>query len=497
MRFKRLSSLPAKLRLRGPSLLSRLSVRTRVVVLALIPVAGFLANGVSFNAGEIAVDRAFESVRQVTSLADKSRDFRSAAVAMQTAARNFGRDPQTSHIETFNGANERAIADVAAINTLKGAVQDDDPVRRALERLKTNFAQLVADREQIGADDSSGVLAKLKQRAEELERTINAAASGLSEAGDALRLSRMLAIMRQNEAGYMLRRDYDSRQAFLDEQDRFSEAVGKVAGAHKTRLLDGLNAYAAALKDWIDATRNIDMRIAGIDSDTELLIGVADQGLAKAQELRQNVAGVLTASQQRTRWTIMGVGCAAVLIGLVFSWRIGRSITRPLKGLAAAMARLAEGDTAAEIPAASGKDEISAMARTVLVFRDNAVERARLAGERERLATDEARERERLAAERERLAEEEARANEARDKRAAAVAAGIARFEHSVGAALSRLREAAGRLESSSARLNAAADAVTLEATTAGQRVGLAAGNVTEAAGSVEELTSSIGGIAG
>ncbi len=58
---------------------------------------------------------------------------------------------------------------------------------------------------------------------------------------------------------------------------------------------------------------------------------------------------------------------------------IGRSITRPLNGLAGVMRRLADGDTTARIPATRARDEIGEMARTVIVFRDNMIEREKLA----------------------------------------------------------------------------------------------------------------------
>ena len=67
-----------------------------------------------------------------------------------------------------------------------------------------------------------------------------------------------------------------------------------------------------------------------------------------------------------------------VALGLGFSWLIGRSITRPLNGLADVMKRLADGDTTARIPATTRVDEIGDMARTVIVFRDNMIERDRL-----------------------------------------------------------------------------------------------------------------------
>ena len=140
-----------------------------------------------------------------------------------------------------------------------------------------------------------------------------------------------------------------------------------------------------------------------------------------------------------TRRFIIWVGLAVVLIGLGCSWRIGRSITLPLEGLAGAMKRLADGDTSASIPAKDSHDEIGAMARTVVVFRDNMIERERLAGV-------------------------QSETNAAREQRGEAIGAMIRHFRSSVEQALDRLREAAGRLESASSGLNIAADSVSSEA---------------------------------
>ena len=44
-------------------LVTSMSVRMRIIVIALVPVLGFLANGFTFTGGEAEVDHAFESVR--------------------------------------------------------------------------------------------------------------------------------------------------------------------------------------------------------------------------------------------------------------------------------------------------------------------------------------------------------------------------------------------------------------------------------------------------
>ncbi|HEX5507257.1 MAG TPA: HAMP domain-containing methyl-accepting chemotaxis protein, partial [Pseudolabrys sp.] len=179
----------------------------------------------------------------------------------------------------------------------------------------------------------------------------------------------------------------------------------------------------------------------------------------------------LRASQRRTRTGIIAVGLAMVALGLGFSWLIGRSITRPLHGLAHVMTRLAGGDTSTRIPATEARDEIGAMARTVIVFRDTMVER-------------------------ERLAATQAGASEAREKRSNTISLTIKQFKQSVESALDKLRAASLKLEKSSSSLNTAADTVSTESRTAEQRVNAAAENVTTAAGAVEELAASIGEIA-
>ena len=53
-------------------LVSGLSVRNRIILLAVIPVFGFLANGLAFTTGETQVESALLSVKRASALADVS-----------------------------------------------------------------------------------------------------------------------------------------------------------------------------------------------------------------------------------------------------------------------------------------------------------------------------------------------------------------------------------------------------------------------------------------
>ncbi|HYA74201.1 MAG TPA: HAMP domain-containing protein, partial [Roseiarcus sp.] len=104
------------------------------------------------------------------------------------------------------------------------------------------------------------------------------------------------------------------------------------------------------------------------------------------------------------------VGIASLLLGLILSYVITRSIREPILKLTDVMTSLAKGDLNVSAPNADEPNEIGEMARSVMVFRQNGVERQRLEAEAaaHRAAADA--ERERTAAERAKAAEEQAEA---------------------------------------------------------------------------------------
>ena len=81
------------------------------------------------------------------------------------------------------------------------------------------------------------------------------------------------------------------------------------------------------------------------------------------------------------RW-ILAVLVLAALLCTGIGWAIVRGISAPIGAMTAAMRRLAEGDTAVEVVGSGRGDEIGEMAKAVEVFKQNAIERARLEAER-------------------------------------------------------------------------------------------------------------------
>jgi methyl-accepting chemotaxis protein len=453
---------------------SKLSVRARIVVLGAIPVLGFLANGIAFMTGDFEVGRAFDSVHRYTMVADASRDLKSGLMLMRAAATQYVARPSDQPVKDFTEGQVLAMTSLDRIAaTLGDAAQDTvTPLRITVRDLKTSFESLVNEQKSLGYNEREGITAELAAASTTVEKIIHDDLSWVAD-GDARKMLISLLTMRRDEIAYRLTRERAAEKHFLDEVKNFNNLFESVDGAPsmKQKLNDEVRAYSFAFAQWVASTDNIEPLMGLIGHDTETVLPEADKIIATARDSADEAAGALAASRTRIRGFILWVGLAVVMIAIGFSWRIGRSITRPLNGLATVMKRLAAGDTSARIPATASHDEIGEMARTVIVFRDTTIER-------------------------ERLTAVETQTNAARERRGESIAQMIAQFRTSVEQSLARLRESAGRLEGASSGLNEAADAVSAEARDAENAVGTASVNVTTVASSIEELAASIGEIA-
>jgi methyl-accepting chemotaxis protein len=455
-------------------LFSAMSVRTRIVVLALIPVVGFLANGVAYLNGEAEVSNAFDSVSRSAAVADGSRDFRGALNAMRMIAKDFVSNPRTVYVKAFDEAQQVALKSVDAMAAAidPGKRKEITDLRNDIATLKVKFADLVQEQQRFGFVEPAGIQGRLLSARAGVDSMINDGFGWLAPA-EAQALTMSLLIMRRQEADYRSNRAQFVQDGFLSEIAKFNSGLAAAAAdpTKKEEAARRVKAYGDAFVAWSEAAEKITPLLTSIEADTQNLLPLADDIIASSRDGTTTAGTAFAESQARTRSIIILVGCVAVLVGLILSWWIGLTITRPLSRLARAMGRLAEGDTSVGIPATDARDEIGRMARTVIVFRDNAVERERLAGN-------------------------EAQAHRAREARGEAIAATIARFEHSVDQALAKVRGAAERLDGAASVLNGAADAVSAEARAAEERVAAASENVSSAAVSTEELTGSIGAIA-
>lgn len=455
-------------------LLTAFSVRTRIIVLAVIPVVGFLGNGLTYLSGEGEVATAFQTVNRSGALADASRDFKSAVSTMRIIVKDFSVTPSDNLVVGFEQAHAIALhsLDTVAASIDRRYAENIESLRKDVMGLRKNFDDLVREQKTLGFDEGSGLRGSLHNAGNAVERIINENMTWLAEA-EATKLMMSLLVMRHHESEYRLNQTELTRQQFLITYKQFTDTFALIDGTPemKVSLEQQVKTYADTFGQWADGSDRVRPLRAVIDIDSQRMLPRADEIIERARQTAADASSGLVASQARTRTGIIAVGIAMVALGLGFSWLIGRSITRPLNGLAGVMKRLAAGDTSTRIPATQARDEIGAMARTVIVFRDTMIER-------------------------ETLSQTQVEDSRAKEMRSDSISLTIAQFKHSVESVLGKLRAASMKLEMSSSDLNDAADTVSAEAYTAKLRVTAASDNVTAAASSVEELAASIGEIA-
>ncbi|MCR9254563.1 MAG: methyl-accepting chemotaxis protein [Alphaproteobacteria bacterium] len=176
---------------------------------------------------------------------------------------------------------------------------------------------------------------------------------------------------------------------------------------------------------------------------------------------------------KQTETVLIGMAVAGIVAGLLIGWLvIYRRVVKRLVTLAGQMGRLAEGDNSVE-PNAAGHDEIAGMARTVVVFRDNALEVEKLRQEQV-----EAEERAQREAERQRFALAD-------------------QFEEQVKDIVERLSAASDEMEKNALLMTDGANDVQSRSNTGASAAEATASNVQAMAAAVEELSASIREISG
>ncbi|HXP95274.1 MAG TPA: methyl-accepting chemotaxis protein [Telmatospirillum sp.] len=173
------------------------------------------------------------------------------------------------------------------------------------------------------------------------------------------------------------------------------------------------------------------------------------------------------ATSARVRWLGVSLLLTASIIGVLVGVVTSRSITRPIRDVKACMEALTAGAMDVDVPGTERGDEAGEMAKAVLVFKENAIERSRLA-DRERAEAV------------------------ARDVRQGKIDTATRRFDATIGAMLIRIKAAAENLHLSANALSINAEQTLRRSTAVVAATDQATANVETVSGASAALTSSI-----
>ena len=244
-------------------------------------------------------------------------------------------------------------------------------------------------------------------------------------------------------------------------------------GANQLDVEIGGRKLARELRDGVKANGSVTLRYEFAKPGTDELIRKMSYAVAIPKwDMFVGTGGYLDDLDLKLRSIILSI--AAVFVGIAVlvaavAWLVGRSITRPLGQLGARMQSLANGELDREIAGVDRGDEVGAMAKTVQVFKDNAL-RIRA------LEQAEADAQKRIAAE-----------------RRTAMEAMAGDFERSVSGIVHSVSTAAAGMQSTAQSMTDTAGDASSRAATVSSASQRSSENVSTVASAAEELSASVG----
>jgi diguanylate cyclase (GGDEF)-like protein len=171
--------------------------------------------------------------------------------------------------------------------------------------------------------------------------------------------------------------------AQLDEEvsrfGRMLDATSAVPPTIAARLREEFAAYTAGVREtagFAAYDASYGALLAGPTDDRFVILraDLADVVQTLAHR-RESLTKEAVASSVNAQHQLLGLSLGAVVLAMLGSVLVGRSISRPVLRLTALMNGLAGGNTDLAVPGAERRDEVGAMARAVEVFRANAIAR--------------------------------------------------------------------------------------------------------------------------
>ncbi len=446
------------------NILSSLRISLRIGLLSVLSAVSVVALSSAYFLGDYNVGTAFHAQTEHARLAQLTQQVESGALQMRRNEKDFIIRRDMKYLEKYEKSAAAVLESLEKIAGMAVAAPISDEIARlnnGTAEHAAQFRKVVQLHEQLGLDEKSGLQGALRAAVHEVE-------TKLKEANLESLTIKML-MMRRHEKDFMLRgaEKYVGR---IDERRQEFDALlaeAPLPGSFKQDVSTLMDAYQKGIHAWAEAylvlkeeTSMLSKIFAGMTDDFDRTFEVATDGLVVAE-------ASLESARDLTRTIFLIVGASILVIAIALGIVIGRSVSRPLDKMTRTLAALAEGDTAQEIPSTANKDEIGDIARAVVVFKDNAIERVRLEAQQ---------------------AEQRA----VQEQRNKSVDALISNFDKAVAKVLGAVTTASGQLHTTAETMTGTAATTSERSGAASKAAESASANVQTVAAASEELHSAI-----
>ncbi len=452
------------------------SIRFRALMLGLVTMIGIAAVGFVYLWGQEQTAIALKQSQEYTELAELSQTIAITAGLLQSTQKDYENVPGASLKKRFDVLTGEARSELQKLNELPVAMDytlEISDARDTIEAISGAFEMLHGYQSTLGYDGDHGLQKELSARLSQAETAVKQKHIR-SKDPNTLKLMTNFSDLARSQLAYTITGSQNALGAFEVSFSRFERTLPRakidpsVADKVKTNIQAYREAFTSYTEIYEKRATSSELLANLFDLLPPRLNALRDAALKGANDAQARLAATTEQTNLYLGSVVGGMVLLLLLLGSLFIF----SILRSLNNLRQAMALLAKNDLSAVIPLNKGGKEISAMALTLQVFRDNIEERGK-------------------------LREQQDQENADKQARAEQVNSLILGFEQTVEKALNSLHTAADGLGEASTDVGSAADNVSKEAVSASRAVESAAENVSSASAATEELAMSINEIAG
>jgi methyl-accepting chemotaxis protein len=348
--------------------LGNLEIGKKTGLISVIAIIGFVvlaAGSWALREYEATVEERFEKAEEALLL---SKDLSIQFLLARRAEKDFllRLDDKYAERHAGIGAEVRRLLDLLGEN-VPGQKAAISAFLSGYAEYDAQFRKVVATWKKIGFDEEQGLRGRLRGSVHEAEERLNAISA------DKVQVT--LLMMRRHEKDFLMRLDpkYVDRLATRRTEIEPQLADAGITGSDLNEMLALLDAYKVDFDVLAEARLQLVEDIALLSQIFAQTSPIADE-IIEAIETR---ADTMRADMEATS-VFIGTGLLVftlliVLIVAAICIFVGRSISVPLTLLAHQMDALSKGDRSIE-PDTRGRDEIGAMGRTLMTFRERLIE---------------------------------------------------------------------------------------------------------------------------
>jgi methyl-accepting chemotaxis protein len=426
----------------------------------------------AYGWSSLASQSAFDSLRRAHAASQGAGRLDASIAQLSAVMTRFIMDRSSPRLDAIGDSVGDLIKQANIIES--ESIPELESARARLLTIRDGIARIRPAQKAIGWTGNDGLRGQIR----EITNSLDSGATRLANSTDSIAAQKFrvsVRTLRYIEAEMTLGRQQKETliaefEAELLQAARIARRLD-IPDEQRKELRGLITSYGQTFSAWaeadlalrLDIDRTID-QLELVRADIAAVASYADRQAEAATDGFEHV-------REWANKVMIGALAVPLLLGLPLSLFVGGGISAPISRLAAIMVDLARGGSS-EIPAPKGRDEIAAMTRALIVFRDAADERERLREERDRRAVVE-------------------------NERGARLAAAVPRFEKAVERVIGLVGQVSHDLEVRASSLDQVATTVTDRAEFAGRAASEAADFVGDAARTTIELSQSIGQVAG